>query len=237
MQKCFDADWSEAVFKMQRFIKSPDDLEAMKDIMEEHYVDLCNMFKFYCCFEMNEEPFDIQINGVMEFNNECQIPGSGCSTADLDTIFIATNYTAKKQKNNPDRAFVRFQWLEYIARISIAKHSKPALPGDDPLEPPLALDKLMEKNILPLSNTIDSLHLRHALFWTNSFDRLLRDFQTGTLFVFTTFYNLLQPFTTQRHKTAQHKRHACCACCYASFFHSNSFFPSFFPTNFSTNFS
>ena len=63
------------MYKLKRFIKDPDDLEGVKDILEEHYTELINMFKFSCCFEIGEEPFDIQINGVVEFNNMLlQIP-------------------------------------------------------------------------------------------------------------------------------------------------------------------
>jgi len=188
MEKCFKADWSKCEYKLKRFIKNPDDLYAVKDILEEHYVDLMNIFKYNCCFEMGEDPFDIQINGTMEFCSTCDIIDTAdAKTADLDTIFIATNYTAKKQKNNPDRAIVRYQWMEYVARVALAKFSKPAIPGDDPLEPPLALDKLMEKNICPLAKSIDSLPLRHDFFWNNDFDRLLRDFQKDVDVLFDQF--------------------------------------------------
>jgi hypothetical protein len=95
MTRCFQKDWEKCVYKLKRFIKDPDDLEGVKDILEEHYTELCNMFKLCCCFEIGEEPFDIQINGVMEFNNTLlQIPN-----VELDTIFIATNFTSKKEKN------------------------------------------------------------------------------------------------------------------------------------------
>ena len=103
------------MYKLKRFIKDPDDLEGVKDILEEHYTELINMFKFSCCFEIGEEPFDIQINGVVEFNNMLlQIPN-----VELDTIFIATNFTSKKEKNNPERALVRHNWLEFISRMAL----------------------------------------------------------------------------------------------------------------------
>ena len=162
MTRCFQKDWEKCVYKLKRFIKDPDDLEGVKDILEEHYTELCNMFKLCCCFEIGEEPFDIQINGVMEFNNTLlQIPN-----VELDTIFIATNFTSKKEKNNPERALVRHNWLEFISRMAIAKYAKPLRPGEEKLEPPLALDKLMETNLLPDAPTIDSLHLRHTFFGT-----------------------------------------------------------------------
>ena len=78
---------------------------------------------------------------------------------ELDTIFIATNFTSKKEKNNPERALVRHNWLEFISRMAIAKYAKPLRPGEEKLEPPLALDKLMETNLLPDAPTIDSLPL------------------------------------------------------------------------------
>jgi len=180
MNNCFVSDYRKCEYKLKRFIKDKDDLEAVRDILEEHYLDLMNIYKYSCCYEMGEDPYDMQINSIMEFCNTCDIPGhpgSGTSQADLDTIFIATNYTQKKIKNCPDRAVVRFQFLEYVARIALAKYSKPAIPGDDPLEPPLALDKLMESNVLPMGKSLNSLDLRHEFFWTTKFDRLIIDFQ------------------------------------------------------------
>ena len=170
MEKCFHADWQKCENKMKRFIKDSDDIEAVKDILEENYIELMNMFKYSSCVELGEDPFDVQINAASEFCATCDVVESGlatsCGTSDLDTIFIATNYTTKKQKNNPERAIVRYQWMEYVTRISIAKYAKPTAPGDDPLEPPLALDKMLEKNLLPLAKTVDSLYLRHKYFWT-----------------------------------------------------------------------
>ena len=57
MTRCFQKDWEKCVYKLKRFIKDPDDLEGVKDILEEHYTELINMFKFSCCFEIGEEPW------------------------------------------------------------------------------------------------------------------------------------------------------------------------------------
>ena len=39
MENCFEDDWRRIKSKMKRFIKDPDELVAVKDIFEEHYVD------------------------------------------------------------------------------------------------------------------------------------------------------------------------------------------------------
>ena len=197
MEKCFEDDWRRIKSKMRRFIKDPDELEAVKDIFEEHYVDLCNAFKHALCSCGDEGPFSLQIMpGLADFNESTRIidgPGSGVSLSDLDTIFIATNYTEKKVKNNPDRAIVRYQWMEYIARCAIAKYSKPAIPGEEPLNPPLALDVLMESNVIPLATQIDSLALRHDFLWKSDTDRVYRDFLEDADKLFKQFARSINP--------------------------------------------
>ena len=197
MEKCFETDWMRTRSKMRRFIKDADELDAVKDIFEEHYVDLCNAFKYALSACGEEGPFSLQIMpGLSEFNESTKIidsPGSGVSLSDLDTIFIATNYTEKKVKGNPDRALVRYQWMEYIARCAIAKYAKPPLPGEEPLSPPLALDVLMETNILPLAKTIDSLPLRHDFLWNSDADRVYRDFLEDLDKLFKKFARSIHP--------------------------------------------
>ena len=197
MENCFEDDWRRIQSKMKRFIKDPDELVAVKDIFEEHYVDLCNAFKYALCSCGDEGPFSLQIMpGLAEFNQITKIidgPGSGVSLSDLDTIFIATNYTERKVKNNPDRAIVRYQWMEYIARCAIAKYRKPAVPGEPPLNSPLSLDVLIETNILPLAPKIDSLPLRHDFLWNSDTDRVYCDFLEDAEKLFKQFARTINP--------------------------------------------
>ena len=42
----------------------------------------------------------------------------------IDRLFIAANYTSQKNKYIPDRALLRFQFIEVLIRMAIEKYEK-----------------------------------------------------------------------------------------------------------------
>jgi hypothetical protein len=67
------------------------------------------------------------MNGFSEFAQDCELIDDGtCKLADLDRIFIATNVAlpGMRSDDNPDRALMRFEFLEAVCRVAIAKYKE-----------------------------------------------------------------------------------------------------------------
>jgi hypothetical protein len=170
LSKAYLNDWKMAVKKIKKFVKDPAEIEALKDIFEEHWFLIKNIFKAYAVYN-GTEPFYLGSNTFTEFCNECKIVDGGVTVGlqDIDTIFIATNYTSEKIKNslnNPERCIVRFQFLESLVRLAMVKYggnSRNA--GSAGLPPSDSVEKMIRSDLAPYSDQIKNLEFRHNMLY------------------------------------------------------------------------
>lgn len=80
-----------------------------------------------------------------DFCIQCSIPDNeNCQLKTIDTTFIASNVVqGKKNPLNPDRAFVRYQLLEAVVRLALAKFDRPGV------QPAHCIRRLMEEHVVP----------------------------------------------------------------------------------------
>eukprot|EP00942_MAST-04A_sp_MAST-4A-sp1_P005812 g5812.t1 len=128
------------------------------------------------------EPFYLGINAFTDFCQDSKmLEDKKMGLKDIDTIFIATNYTNEKIKNslnNPDRAVVRYQFLEAITRLGNAKFgaANRDLTPETALPPSDAVEKLIFTYILPNCKKIEPLEWRHdVLYHSIPIDDLLKE--------------------------------------------------------------
>ena len=99
------------------------------DIFRTHQTHLYNSFDFYAVMGNGTDAGQIQMNQYSDWLDDCRITEANnvpqCNRGALDRVFIVTNREDDQEENtadaNDDRALMRFEFLEVIMRIAIAK--------------------------------------------------------------------------------------------------------------------
>ena len=100
-------------------------------LTQDHYVFLVDVFRYYSATNAgsgNEAAFSMSLNAFTDFCQRCDITDRNfCKLSDVDTIFIAANVTKSGEKplpNNPERSLTRFEFMEAVVRLAVAKFGK-----------------------------------------------------------------------------------------------------------------
>ncbi|KAK3254449.1 hypothetical protein CYMTET_36334, partial [Cymbomonas tetramitiformis] len=143
-------------------------LGQIKEGLRKWYEGLCRIFVFYCMAgsTMGEKAFQMSLNQFSAFAKDARIPVEGsrhCRQSDLDTMFISTNYEEEKgtieSETNDDRSLMRFEFVEIVVRMALAKYVKNA----EVPELHLAVERLCEETSASMPS--------EALLDTNEFRR------------------------------------------------------------------
>ena len=94
--------------------------------------------------------------------NECQILDKNILISTLDRLFIATNVELVDMDENPDNELCRFEMFEIFLRIVGAKYKDPQITQTYNE----GLKLLLEKHLIPKSQTIQWQELRDKQLWT-----------------------------------------------------------------------
>lgn len=65
------------------------------------------------------------MNDFTIFSRKAKFLDKNLNQSALDRLFIASNYEVEDQKDNPDTALIRFEFIELLVRIAIEKYKKP----------------------------------------------------------------------------------------------------------------
>ncbi len=156
-KKAFKIDFANLTAK-KRFVnlvlKSDDDggeeeMAEVRQVLWNCYSTIMDAFEFYSVMGTSvSQAYSIQLNAFSDFVDDCKIADNRtCKRKDIDTIFIVANLEedkkAKSAKINDDRALMRFEFLDCVVRIAIAKYLKSG-DTDDVSD---ALEWLCERNI------------------------------------------------------------------------------------------
>jgi len=134
-------------------------LEEIKEVLLKHRHAIYSVYAHYC---INGAAHDRYVMGLLEYTEfvkDCELadPASkDCRKADFDRIFVASDVEdrggrmSQEQKEfnsaNIDRALMRFEWVQALVRIALAKYMKSenaAGVGD-------ALEKLFTERVLKM---------------------------------------------------------------------------------------
>jgi len=114
---------------------------------------------------------------------ECKILDKCISSADLDTIFIATNVTLTAMPNNDDNAIERFEMLEALVRIAMKKYVE-GKPKDERPSPADAVDKLLNDHVLKHAQRLDMNQFRLEKFYTETCETILKPHMKALSIIF-----------------------------------------------------
>ena len=125
-------------------------LPAVKTALGRNYRSLREIFRWYATASTGW-PFQIGLNAFTEFAHDAKLKDDEhCQTKDLDTIFISSNVEKVKEHDNHLHALTRFEFVEAVVRIAVARYAK-SKRFPDILEASDAVEKLIEADLLPVT--------------------------------------------------------------------------------------
>ncbi|GFH24579.1 uncharacterized protein HaLaN_22398, partial [Haematococcus lacustris] len=130
----FDHDWGRCESKerfqrkMQKLTKGrPELVEGLKQELRSRYQGLLRIFDYYASLSSGD-PFSLHLNAWGLLMTECQVPdeqSTHVKMCDLDQLFVATNFEEDRRlvqgQLNLDHALMRFEFLEAIIHVAVAK--------------------------------------------------------------------------------------------------------------------
>ncbi|KXZ56071.1 hypothetical protein GPECTOR_2g953 [Gonium pectorale] len=163
-ERMFERDWQRACSKekftsmMSRENKAnkegKDEKVAIKevhDVLLRYWAQVFGAYVYYAAGGTGD-PYHMSLNAFTTFLDDCFIadPESQyCKRSDCDTIFIVCNFQPDKKSAeaavNMENAMMRYEFLEAIVRLAIAKYGK----GQATDDLATAVTMLIEKNIIP----------------------------------------------------------------------------------------
>jgi len=120
LRKCFDQDFLYT--KIQRTVKGEAEhtIEDIKELLFKHFIKINNIFLYY--IGISTYP-TIGLNDFTSWANKCDmVDGKWINLAALDRILITTNVALHGLINSAERDLNRYEFLEIIVRIAVAKY-------------------------------------------------------------------------------------------------------------------
>ena len=131
-------------------------MELIKASLFEHYEMLKNVFKQYS--SNGGDPFTMGSNSFSDFINDCNIiDEQNCLRSEVDMCFITANLSGPKDKANPKRSLLRFQFLEVVVALSVSKFSR-----NGEMTPHQGVLKMLSEYILPNATWHDAQGYRNG---------------------------------------------------------------------------
>ena len=112
-------------------VKNVEELKLIEDLLWANYKALKETYKFFASYNPSGDVWSISSNPLTDFVNQAGlVDGKTLKLSDVDLKFIATCSSALEWKGNfrnPERALVRFQFLEFLVRLAEDKYIKSKL--------------------------------------------------------------------------------------------------------------
>jgi hypothetical protein len=162
-KKAFTIDWANLTAK-KKFVSmvlntddegGEEEMKEVKAVLWNCYSIVMDAFEFYSVMGTSlTQAYTIQSNAFNDFVDDCKITDMAtCKRKDIDTIFIVANLEEDKQsktnKVNDDRALMRFEFLECVVRIAIAKYLKSGQTNDVSDALVLLCEQNLQENLGP----------------------------------------------------------------------------------------
>eukprot|EP00899_Mesostigma_viride_P012886 jgi/Mesvir1/21599/Mv04029-RA.1 len=154
------------------------EMAEVKEALRPHYVMIWRAFEYFCSLGTGPWTSSLQLSEYNRFLRDCEIPDPGskfCKRPDCDAIFLATNVEEAGQDNidaNDDEALCRFEMVEVVVRLGVAKYGK----GQGNVDVSTAVETFIAQNLVPFLGPdilVDKNIFRTDRLYTESVDELL----------------------------------------------------------------
>lgn len=173
LDKCFEVDFEGT--RIAKIVKNDEDVKVVRDMLYSIYRPLKDCYKHFAAIGAPSEIWSIPLNTYTEFCLTAGIiDGKLMKLSDFDRVFIATYTRTDKERNprNPDRALVRYQFLEGLVRLSDQKYISNGLATTIPE----ALKMLLEENVKPYITKFDHQKWRVERYWNEDVDCVVKSY-------------------------------------------------------------
>jgi hypothetical protein len=160
--------------KLYRFIKNKEDFDQTRLVIRKHYAHIKNQFINQIAHAKSYPSID-----WLDFVGHCnnwKIIDKNLTSADVDRIFVATNYEENDLEDNDDSSLCRFEFAEIIVRMAKTKYYEKGTVSTIAE----AVEKLITNYIIP--NSCEMMlwqEFREVLLWTLEVDDLFKANKTG----------------------------------------------------------
>jgi len=187
----FENDWANLTAKekftsaMAREAKNSDqklteekNLALIKDMIKKKHKLLRKAFMFYAGMGSGD-PFCLGLNSYTSFLEESNIPdrdSKQCKRSDCDTLYIVANFSTKdapQSEGNSDNALARFEFIEAMIRLAVAKYGKGVATNEVSDAIQMILSQNVEPNLKLVAN-LDPNDFRKDRLYTEECDDLFR---------------------------------------------------------------
>jgi hypothetical protein len=124
IDNCFEIDWESS--KIEKVLKIKSEIDAVKAYLKTQYKYLRDVYKYHAGLA-TARVVSVGSGIISEILSHCNefIDGRQLKLSDVDLEVIACN-GGKRESNylSPDKSLVRFQFMEVLVRLSVAKYFK-----------------------------------------------------------------------------------------------------------------
>ena len=173
LDRCFEVDWENT--RIAKIVKSLDDLKNIRALLYDIYKQLKDCYKYYAAIGAPSEIWSIPLNTFTEFGLSAGIiDGKLMKLSDFDRIFIATYTRTDKERNprNPDRAVVRYQFMEGLVRMCDQKYLGNGVANNFTE----AMKMLLDESVRPFVSKFDHSKWRNERFWNEDVDCIVKSY-------------------------------------------------------------
>lgn len=158
------------------------------------YMQMKNIFMFLAA---NSSYPTLSFNDTTEFIRRSQLFGKYLSLARMDQLMIATNQSNNKYKNNAERELHRYEFIEFIVRLSQSVY-RDSKREDNIIS---AIMAIFNQDVKPNNPTIEGLSFRDEHMYNLKVDELLRKNLPVIQKLFETFLNPSKRYITLEEAT------------------------------------
>jgi len=173
LDRCFEVDWENT--RIPKIVKSLEDQKNIKQLLYEIYKQIKDCYKYYAAIGAPSEIWSIPLNTFTEFGLSANIiDGKLMKLSDFDRIFIATYTRTDKERNprNPDRAVVRYQFMEGLVRMCDQKYLGNGVVSTFTE----AMKLLLDESVRPFVMKFDHSKWRGDRFWNEEVDCIVKSY-------------------------------------------------------------
>ncbi|CAD8171615.1 unnamed protein product [Paramecium pentaurelia] len=174
LKKCFEKDFTCS--KISKVVKNPDELLEIKNVLWAHYKLIKETYKQYSSNSPTGDIWSISSNVITEFAQQTElIDGKTLKLSDLDLKFIATCAASIEYKGNfrnPERSLCRFQFMEFLVRVSEDKYLKTKVANNM-----LEATKMILEQCKSYMSTFDAQKWRNERYFNEQCDDCLKFFK------------------------------------------------------------
>ena len=148
-------DHDTRYWKCPRFIKDQTELRKLTECVKRNFMVLKNSFLHLASYSTWPS---IGINDFTTFVRRANFLEAQLPQSTVDRYFLQVNVEVEDQGDNPDKALIRFEYIELMIRLAIEKYKRLGN-AKNSVE---ALEMLIETNLKPYSGYLECKGFRET---------------------------------------------------------------------------